>query len=477
MGNRVHFQDIRFGFASAEVESSEEPQLLLGGFLDPHGIIPEVLGGRKYLVLGRKGSGKSAVGLHLALLSKQRHDLFVSHRFLGDLSYKNLSQIVKGEVEPELRYPRAWAWLLLLCALDSFTRDNGAQPKDEAAFHRTVSLLRTQGFLPVSDLATVVGRTAVRGVELKILGVGGSVDTEKEPEVVSLAVLVQHLRELLASTRSPSRHLIIIDGLDDVLLDPSVQLHAISALVLESARLNQFFRENECPLKIVILCRTDIYERLPGPNQNKLRQDLAIELRWYEEATSPRRTTLVKLANARARLYDPSIRDVFSEYFSSGRIENKEPVSYLLEFTRHTPRDFVQLLRCIQDVSTGDEVQFQDIRTATRTFADSYFLPEIRDELDGVIPRQDVDRFLEVLRQFHRAEFFEQELRGFMASSGSDDLERILHALYGCGAIGNRYIPPRGMARVAFKYRNPGTTFNRRDQIIVHRAIKRALAL
>ena len=67
------FKDIEFGMAAAENEKSFKPHLLLEGFLDTYGYINEIRDGHKFLVLGPKGSGKSAIGSKLELLSKQEN--------------------------------------------------------------------------------------------------------------------------------------------------------------------------------------------------------------------------------------------------------------------------------------------------------------------------------------------------------------------------------------------------------------------
>ena len=158
------------------------------------------------------------------------------------------------------------------------------------------------------------------------------------------------LKEIFSTTQTESHHLLVIDGLDDVLLDADFQLEALSALVLEASRLNQFFRERGAPFKIIILCRTDIYERLPGSNQNKIRQDLAFEIEWFEEAADPNNANLVKLVNLRAQFSDRRINNVFASFFPS-RLKRSNAIMFLLEHTRHTPRDVIQLLKYIQRAS------------------------------------------------------------------------------------------------------------------------------
>lgn len=473
------FRAIQFGFASAEVESSEAPQLLLRAFFDTNGIVKEAIEGRKFLLLGPKGSGKSAIGLHLSLLAAGEPGLFVTRRSLGDFSFRSLGDLIDAESEDELRYLRAWRWLLLLSLTSSIVQDAGATHIDEQRFQNAVDALRGYGLLPLRELADAVGKSSIRDFKLSAWGVELAGSKATPGRTVSLSVAIDFLKDLIAGTTTSSKHVIVIDGLDDILLDSQSKLGAISALVLEASRLNQLFREAALPFKILVLCRTDVYERLPGSNQNKLRQDLAVELDWFEEAADPRNAALVRLANLRATLSNPRVTDVFTQYFPT-RLGRSRAVEVLLEHTRHTPRDFIQLLKYVQHSSSGPTVDFREIRAALRAYSEKYFLPEIKDELEGMMTRNETESFLDALRQFHRTEFTCSEFRDSLGSGGplrDVDIDHAMKVLYESSAVGNVYILADQRRRYSFRYRNPGSTYNKSERVVVHHGLRRALQL
>jgi hypothetical protein len=145
---KKRLKDLSFGFASADCEASHEPELLLSGFLDPFGLVDEAKCGRKFLFLGYKGSGKSALGEHLLLLSKSDPHLFVKFTNIADISFSTFSQICKGIIEPEARYPMVWSWLLLLFLLDSFSTDEGSNYAHDEALFLSIEALKQVGLLP-----------------------------------------------------------------------------------------------------------------------------------------------------------------------------------------------------------------------------------------------------------------------------------------------------------------------------------------
>jgi len=170
---------------------------------------------------------------------------------------------------------------------------------------------------------------------------------ERGPQI---QFFVDRLRQVAQHLRSSARHLVVIDGLDDILTSRKAQFDALAALLLAASRLNLEFQRSGTNAKIIVLCRTDIYEKLPGANKNKIRQDSAVHLDWYKDPRQPEDSNLIKLVNLRAQLADSSITNLFQRFFPS-QVEDRPVSPFLLELTRHTPRDFIQILKHIQEFS------------------------------------------------------------------------------------------------------------------------------
>jgi len=100
----MSFKKIEFGMAAAEKEKSNSSHLLIEGFLDAYGYIDEIIEGNKFLILGPKGSGKSAIGSKLELLSREMGN-YTEQYYLGDFPYRPFSEIIPGKEAPENRYP------------------------------------------------------------------------------------------------------------------------------------------------------------------------------------------------------------------------------------------------------------------------------------------------------------------------------------------------------------------------------------
>jgi len=244
--------------------------------------------------------------------------------------------------------------------------------------------------------------------------------------------------------------------------------------------------------KVLLLCRTDLYERLPGPNKNKIRQDSAIVLDWYHDPRQPGESNLVKLINLKARVTDQRLQDVFTAHFPPQIVFEKsntrQPIrSYLLDFTRHTPRDFIQVLTHIRQFAPTQEnplirrhLAQDQILSGLRNYSINYFLPEIKDELVGYYSGEDVEAAFTLIGSLRKREFPFKELEAKAAGQkqyGNLDLAGIITALFECSAIGNIQKRPHGTTYFTFRYRNRNSTLNLDDRLILHRGMWKALNL
>lgn len=474
------FKELQFGKASAELEGSYYPKLLKDGFLDPWDIVENVLFGPTCFFLGYKGAGKSSIGEHLRLISQADHSLFVEHTFLSDFPYANFSKIVSGEAEPESRFPTAWSWILTLSMLSSFSRDHGALSALDEPFNIAIKALEEVGLLSNGSIKEMVIASSKPKFKAKLpilLEMEWDTNTKKANDLDFLH-LVEHLKNVMLNFKSDNKHVIIIDGLDDILLQKQIQYQSIAALVLEVTRLNAMFFQNGIQAKIVVLCRTELFERLPGPNKNKFRQDLSVELDWYHNPNRPESSNLVHLANMRAKLSEKSIKDVFIEYLPR-QIHGRPLLVFLLEHTRHTPRDFIQLLGHIQGCSSRRKVEESNIIAGVRSYSSKYLLPEIKDELVGYVDQKYVDTILRALATIKKRTFTIDELSHCIQGTGvlsEMNLPEILDTLYQCSAIGN--VTSNGKKEYySFKYRNRHSFFKSDEKIVLHKGLIKAMSI
>lgn len=468
----MNFKDINFGLSDAQSESMDCPKLLKDGYLNIMQVIETVNNPRYFLFLGYKGSGKSALSEHLKLCE---NNYIVNQQSLKDFPFKFFDKILNNE-DRVLKYKIIWRWLLCasvlasLCKTEKDINDNTIQ---------AIKVFTQLGLFPVIDISTLLRKSSSTTISATIQSLGISHTINKEYGEADMELLTGFVKDIILSIKETQPHLIIIDELDDILTPNGRQFDNIASLINEAKDLNAFFHKNYLPIKIVILCRTDMFERLPGQNLNKIRQSNSFTFTWYKEGRdSNKQSELVDLINKRAKLKFPEIRDVFEEFFPK-EYDGKDIYSSLLNYTRHIPRDFVQLMNYIQENCNTNKVTNEAIKKGIRMYSTEYFLPEISNELAGYLPNSIIQPVFNVISsmrsQYFTYDQFAEKFNEMIIANNVTPMD-VLKVLYDCSAIGHiHFYKEFNGTRVLFKYRNRSTSFDKSDKIFLHRGLWKAM--
>ncbi|NMY51060.1 hypothetical protein [Pseudomonas sp. WS 5011] len=479
----MNFTDIEFGKATGEQESLSFPILLEKGFINKDNALEKLKSSDKFLILGFKGSGKSILG------EKIKHESFPENKdskfcttvnHLADFPFKSFAKIFSGDAEPESKYPTTWQYLILTTLLEAFVEDPNGRDTENLEFRESISKLNEHGLLPIKNLKSLALRSSKTSFKVNLFKLleynQENSQNPKEQDILFLEV-VDYLKELIPEFNTQSKHLLIIDGLDDILTLRDIQLKSLGALIFEAQRLNIWMQREKIPAKIIILCRTDLFEKLPVPNKNKIRQDYSVSLDWYHDPRDASNSMLVELANLRASLFLDGTSNIFDSFFEK-ETENKPTTHFLLDHTRHTPRDFTQLLNNIKSFYKNEKISRNEIINGIRKYSTEYFLPEIKDELVGYIDDIVFDNFTQAVTQLKQREFKYTALieNIDLQKTPRDSVDSLLNALFKCSAIGNKW-SHSGNERYEFIFRNPHAQFDKTKTIVLHKGLWKSLNL
>ena len=477
----MSFKAIEFGKTSGEEEAAEVPHLIADGYFDD-GFLDLFLNRKKWLVLARKGAGKSLLGEKIKqVASSSTKSIAASLTHLADFPFKTFAQLMPGQGESATRYPASWSWLLCLQIVDALHSHPGRTKSLNIDANGAIAQLEALGLLPTSDLQRLVVRSAKSGFKAqipKLLEFFTENSSANTPVDLAFLNLVASLKDLIANYSFHGQQFLIIDGLDDILTKERIQYETLSALIFETARLNSFFKQKQVPIWIIVLCRTDIYEVLPGANKNKIRQDSCTEIDWYPSSGDVEQSKLLDLANLRAKLTLKREVDIFSEFFPTHMNSGVPIRNFLADHTRHTPRDFIALLTQIQRYSKGATLLRSEVVDGTKSYSEKYFLPEIKDELVGYATPRELQLFLNCVGEIHDRVFTMAKMSEISLKHGlsKDKLDVILHALFSASAIGMKWRDGNSrQTKFEFKFRNPNSAFNPRRTIILHKGLWKAL--
>lgn len=470
-------KNIELGEISAEVELEINPDYVKNRYFDYDGTLDKLLNKHHFIVLGNKGSGKSIIGEHIRLNSGLQGDgtcRFTTNVSLEQFPYKSFKKIISGTAEAEAKLPMTWKWLLLILAYKTFRQDAGKSCEFDTEFNSAVDTLQRIGVLP-ADINKIAMLASKKSFKLKLPIFEASDEIVDQGGELHYMHIVEYLEKIILKINSENKHYLIIDGLDYVLSSRDIQYESLAALISEVRDLNKTMRDNGTPFKIIILCRKDLYKRLPGTNKNKITNAFTIDLNWYQDQVSVNDKQIVKLAVFRANLAGEK-ENIFTKYFPK-EIDGKGSIEYLLENTRFTPRDFLRLLKYIGENASERVVRFGEIRSGIKDYSNKYFWPEIEDELDGYLTKDEVNTFKKLMIQFHKRHFLLSELNIFANSTpeyAKLDLLKTMEVLYECGAISNKFIAGDGQDKFQSRMKDEND-FNDKMTIVLHRGMWKAL--
>lgn len=477
----LDIRNIDFGLAAAEDERTDRPELLLEGFLDAHGFVKEIRDGNRFVILGPKGSGKSAIASRIQLLAKREEGIQVTQSTLSSFSFNAFTEVLPGTDAPAVKFANNWEFLLLVALFDSLRQDSGCTTQGRLTHTKVIDALSKLGLVPSQNLTYLVKQTSSRKFKLGVPSIAElRLESEKEQVNPDVRFLFRTLQEVALSVRPSKKHLIFIDGLDDVQTHREKQYYALAALVVAVDRLNRQLREAGVSAKIVVLCRTDLFERLPGPNQNKIRQDGAIILDWFQESTDLKRTNLAKLLNHRAQVSLGVPVDLF-EVLLPPTLYGQPTEKILFENTRHIPRDLIQLMNRVKDYSHSPVVPELALLNALRKYSEDYLVPEVKDEVAHLPDTEGALEAIQLIAMLGRRQFRVEDLEAVARKDDRFqglDLRKSLERLFECSVIGTiRRGGGDETYHVTIRYRNPNAFFNPNDDIFVHRGLVKGLNL
>ena len=488
----MKFRDLYFGQADARTEAIRQPEGFVRSFVDHREITASVVDQGKFLVLGPKGAGKSALAWFLQATSRDR-GLLVHPRDVSELPIADVAQLKTGDSPGVSRSLNAWRFILLCALINVILEDQGSGLSKNLEAMSVIAKLREYGFLDPTPKAAIL-RASKSTWKVPIPHVG-EIFSRESSDSLHLAHLLPYLQKWVsAEDSSHNRHLLILDGLDSIYLNDAQYIPALSALVQSAWSLNQDLRGAEASGNIVLLLRNDVFSRLDLPDGGKVRSDWAVELDWRILSGDAASAPLFELVDRKSvSLTGAGPTDVVGTLFPDeirlqGRGPERDVYNYLLNLTRHTPRDLLQLLEHIRRVDAADRgsefsprLRQETIREGVLQYATKYFVDAVRNELVGRGGSGDSGRaVVDALRDLGARRFtfddYKTSLENVSSGVSVPSADEALRWLFFAGAIGNEV--GNGDTRyLQFFHRRDDNDIYLRGTLLVHNALVYAWAL
>lgn len=461
----------------------------------------DLLDGKKHLVLGRKGSGKTALYLALDNYAKENGRPSVGLTF-SQYPWEAHYKYAANEVTSTERFVASWTFLILaevfallldrppegltrsqrkaLTSVQKFIEDNyGTNHFDfKAAF--------PSGGLSVSevDIRPEVARTSMGTVRARREGASLGATLSRVNDWL--------LAKLLIIGPNVPMTFILFDELD-LGFDPrnAEYRDRVIGLLLAARSLLAKVTRNGIPVHPVLFLRSDIFDLLHFGDKNKIVNAEALELVWHDELNYVG-ASLKHLIDWRikeelqvARL-DAAWSAAFDEQLTRGTQHKFQHMTYR---TYLRPRDVIQFANLALQMAQrryvlengGDaRIGNQDLKEARVPYS-KYFRRELDDEIAEAEP--DWQSLLEILRSIGAARFAKGDFdRGYRTAMKKADLgrssEECLAFLYNYSILGfERAVTGAGILH-HFRYRDESVVFEPdAPSFLIHGALKETLGL
>lgn len=462
------------------LESNEEDS---GRYFYPVPGIADLQTGQTCFVVGRKGSGKTAIAEHIRGLTGPV--IFSRSLSFKDFPFNDLYALKDSGFKSSSQYITLWK-LVIYTAICDMMADNHNIDSDVSSDLRQYFDINLESAL--SKSITKVSEKSV-GLSLKEFGVNGSSKKEFISNGTPWNERVDILEKVIETYIDDGEYYILFDELDDEyedVLEPSIRKQYFELLggLFKAVQDVRRRLSKNIKVKPVVFIRDDIYDVMTNNDRNKW-DDLCLKLDWTEGMLQR------LLAFRISRAIDPDgpilgFMEAFKKVFlretvrvNTQRSERRNAFRYILSRTLMRPRDVVSYVReCAKTAIEWDiaSVSPEAMKQSEAAYSQR-FRQEFVDEIQSVLPN--ISDIFELISNVRKQAFSLKELADpysdyCKTTDGGVDFATVSRILYHFSVIGNQ--PPQESARV-FKYERPSTKLNLKEKVCVHRGLFRALGI
>ena len=342
-------------------------------------ILNEIIAGETPLIIGRKGTGKTAIALHL--LENPRHDKFLAYFDFRELrgAITNLgAQMGPDGINP---WVTIWKALLVHKVITLMAQNEALEASGKEDIQKFISdTPLDQGTISKLQPTKVSTNIKIPYFEITRTKEGdGFVDGRLWDPIARQG------QEITRNYGQGAKYYIIVDCIgDDVLTVSEKYKQVVIGIIKASIHLRNFSIDNDIDVYPCIFLRDDIYGELIDPDASKW-NDYASHLSWGEH--SLKELVSYRIEKAMEPRIDVAMRKFetnWSEIGTTNKMKDNtgETVDVFKWIWRHThsrPRDFVRYMRIAARyaLAAGSEkITTTNLKRATKKYSE-----EFRDEL------------------------------------------------------------------------------------------------
>ncbi|GAA4298221.1 P-loop ATPase, Sll1717 family [Nibribacter koreensis] len=448
--------------------------------------VDNIIKKNKCYVIGRKGSGKSAICEYL--IKRNEHNIFSTKLSFKNFPFNELYHLDNQKYTAPNQYITLWKYLIYsnICKLmvQNENIDLSVRRELEKIYPKS----------SVKSLARTISNWTSAEFGANVLGNGGTFKFSKEQKNNPIPWIekVNILEDIIFEYCDNSEYYIVFDELDEdyrVITDDENSdqyIFLVTSLFKAVQDIKSNFIDSDKHIKPVVFLRDDIYSLVKDSDKNKWR-DYKIEVEWNEKKLKDLlafRITKDFNSNHNPLDFQRAWEKVFfREKIGFGNKQEKkiDSFDFIARSTQLRPRDFIQYIQACAEEACNKNSQFikeNNIKFVDRSFS-NYLRDEIIDEVFPVLP--EIEDYFQIFANIRKWNFslqeFTEEYNKYLKAGTikEKNIDYVLDTMFNFSVIGNQHKSRHEV--LYFKYMHTNMTFNRTENIVIHRGLFKALQL
>jgi hypothetical protein len=484
------------GSPEAEAEANFNSKVKLTDVYEDWHDLFDLLSHEKFIVLGRKGSGKSAFARYTQAKSVSEPNLFVDFVRQDKI---NLESLVQFGVKQGHAFEKEsiFKWLIYTHLVRLFCENEAVkESKDFEQLRQFIT--KNSGFVDITDM-DVTELTQNKGFEVNVeplkrfyrqkIKKDFTIKSQKAPFYKLIPHLEEVIKNILTSyfeQKNKNSYVIFFDDLDvgfDV-SDKSTVDSVVCLLRVAKSINNDFFGKNDINAKAIILLRDDVEKYIADkyPDTAKMMASYSAPINWYqddfqkgdnESDLNIRKFIDLRIKNAFKNAALPCIES--NPWSSLVDIKEnyglKSSFKHILDHTLFRPRDILLLFMPLETGDYSIPLRKKNVNDLLGKYS-SQLVKEFRNEISSFYSDKEVTQLFKVLEKINRnfgCTYREAKTYCDIDYKGDKDSGEILTDLFDRSIIGSK----TSNVNFKFKYREPidGSDIyelNESDEIVMH---------
>ncbi len=354
----------------------------------------DVLNGTYRYIIGRKGTGKSAMLQRIKILANNADsNIFCSSISLKNFPINEFRNMGDSKYRDKSKYVSAWKFLMLVEISKLIVMDNSIEDyaiKNE--LKKFLDINFPNGIGMVETISTIKEHS--NKISVFSNWISGDLEDRKSQEYISTVhfkYASDSLEKILYSIKSSSKYYILADDLDEGYNDNDSNLKLIIlALLRSNEELARFFNNSRINCFPIVALRSDIFDSLSDNDLNKL-DDFILRLNWTVDPNgyqSIKRVIESRIKYSFKCKYpkEPvNIKLLWNNVFNEKSAPNGL-WKYIMIHTFDRPRDIIKIMKYCRKANIHiADLGLKNVKAIEPDYS-GWLYREFRDEVQSFLP-------------------------------------------------------------------------------------------